>query len=128
MPENIFISYARHDGESHANKFNTDLKALGYETWFDKDRDGGIQPGLAWQKEIQQGIDNCTVFILVMTPASINSDNCFAEWSRALGHNKTVIPLRMQPTNDSDPVEYNQLPLYIENLQYIDFVEDFDSG
>lgn len=128
MPENIFISYARADGESHAQKLNTDLKALGHETWFDKDQDSGIHPGLAWQKEIQQGIDDCTVFVLVMTPASINSDNCFAEWSRALGKSKSVIPLRMKPTDDSNPIEYNQLPLYIETLQYIDFVDDYDIG
>jgi tetratricopeptide (TPR) repeat protein len=128
MPENIFISYARTDGETHAQKFNTDLKALEYETWFDKDKDGGIQAGLAWQKAIQQGIDDCTVFVLVMTPASIQSNNCFAEWSRAMNQGKPILPLRMQPTDTSKPVDYDQLPLYIETLQYIDFVADFDAG
>lgn len=104
MQEKVFISYARKDGESHAKKLNADLKAAGYDVWFDQDKEGGIPAGYAWQKAIQEGIDNCDVFLLLVTPASIQSNNCFAEWNRAITHKKTILPLKMKPTDGSEPV------------------------
>lgn len=128
MPENIFISYARGDGEDHARQLNTDLKALGHTVWFDKDQDEGIKSGTLWQREIEKGIDKCSVFLLLMTPKSIISTNVEAEWSRALNKKKMIIPLRLIPTDGKLPVEYDQLPLYIAPLQYVDFVTDFADG
>jgi len=53
--------------------------------------------------------------IFIMTPESIASDNCRVEWGRALREEKSLFPILFLDCN---------LPLQLEDRQYIDFRED----
>jgi len=128
MPETLFISYARADGHNHALSLNDKLTSAGHDVFFDKDPDRGIKGGVNWQKALQDGIDNCSVFLFLVTPKSVQSDFCFFERGRALLQKKTIIPLMMKPTDGTPRLPDDQLPFVIDMIQYIDFSVDFDKG
>jgi HEAT repeat protein len=104
----IFISYAREDKE-----FIEDLKSrLGqnsYDTWIDSE---SIRLGKDWRREIDNGIQDSDVVIVVMTPEAKESEYVTYEWAYALGAKKDVITILLERT-----------PLHsrLEVLQYVDF-------
>jgi hypothetical protein len=59
----VFISYSRHDGEA-AQRLAGALHAAGVEVWLDRSE---LKPGDAWAQAILQGIQNCSLFIPVVS-------------------------------------------------------------
>jgi len=59
----VFVSYARHDAE-FARRLVESLDPL-YGVWLDHER---IAPGARWQRSIEEGIDRCAVFLVVVSP------------------------------------------------------------
>src|SRR5207247_3127222 len=95
MPENVFVSYARADGEDFAKKLHDHLEANGFMTWLDR-RD--IKLGENWDLSIDKAIRECWALLFVMTPSGVESPNCHDEWSRALSFKKPVLPLLVKPS------------------------------
>jgi len=106
----IFISYARRDGEKCATRIAADLRQRGAIVWIDL---AEIRAGSKWTVEIEQAIDECDVFLALLSHGSYTSPICRAEQLRALRHGRRVLPIRLQ--------QDAEVPLHLEGTQFIDF-------
>ncbi|MCX7111260.1 MAG: toll/interleukin-1 receptor domain-containing protein [Proteobacteria bacterium] len=65
---NIFISYNR-TSEAIVKTLADDIEALGHNPWFDQELSGGQ----AWWEQVLKQIRDCDVFILILSPESLDS-------------------------------------------------------
>jgi WD40 repeat protein len=112
-PLRVFISYARKDGASLAQRLQKDLKEQGFDAWLDIQRIGG---GATWTTKIEHALDEAEFVLALMTSGSYVSEICRAEQLRALRKHKCVIPLKAQRDTD--------IPLHLESKNYRDFTVD----
>ncbi|MDX2138555.1 MAG: toll/interleukin-1 receptor domain-containing protein [Chloroflexota bacterium] len=84
----IFVSYSRKD-KDYARKLVDHLLALGFDVWFDEH----IEYGSNWEQAIQRAIDTCAAFIVVMSPASADSEWVHNESAHAADRSKAIYPL-----------------------------------
>lgn len=103
--EHIFISYS-HKDKDYARKLADALEQQGFPVWID-DR---IDYGSKWPRAIQENLDKCGAFIVVMTPRSYESDWVQNELSRAQEKGKPIFPLLLEGDN--------WLP--VQSVQYVD--------
>ena len=96
-PRQIFLSHASHDGE-FAQQLASDLRRHGWVVWMAPD---SIRPGEHWVAAINRGLAESGVFLLLQTPAAVESDWVQHETNVAIGlHNRRVmrfISLEVQP-------------------------------
>lgn len=102
----IFISYSHKDSE-YAHKLAETLQDWGFEVWVDVRLDYGSQ----WPQEIQKQLDDCSAFILIMSPRAFSSEWVQSELNRAKRKGKPVFPLLL----DGD-----EPWLSVESTQFID--------
>lgn len=108
----MFISYSSADGDDLADKLHNYLESEGIEAWLDK---YDIKPGDEWDTMIQAAIEDCQLFIFVVTPGSVRSTVCSNEWTYAISIHKPVILALWKDAS---------IPLRLNRLQYIDFRPD----
>lgn len=112
---NCFLSYARKD-KGLAEKLVKALKNyLTLEIWWDT----RIDPGSSWDTTIKEAIDHCDIFLVMLTPNSVESQNVLNEITYAQSKGKTIIPLLMVKCD---------LPLALIRTQWIDFTHDYTSA
>jgi len=109
----IFISYARRDGTTLAQRLQSDLTKKGFDAWLDTQRIGG---GAVWSTQIEREIVTRQVMIALLSPGSYRSEICRSEQLLALDKGKRVIPLLAAKTDDR--------PIYLYARQYRDFTDD----
>jgi hypothetical protein len=66
-----FISYSRQDA-AQAQLLRELISSAGLSVWIDK---SGIEAATSWSGEITKAINNCSAFVLLWSPASIQSNN-----------------------------------------------------
>ena len=103
----VFISYSHKDQE-YATQLAQTLEMEGYTTWIDN---RGIDYGAHWPHVIQEALDTCTAFIVVMSPNAFDSQWVQNELSRAQRKQKPILPLLL----DGD-----EPWLMVESTQYAD--------
>lgn len=109
--DKIFVSYSRHD-EAFARKLALWLaKTLNMGVWIDVD---DIQPGVKWSAAIQDGLDNCEVMVVIVTPESMESVNVEDEWQYFIDLGKPVVPILVRSA---------VVPYQLRRIQWIDFSE-----
>jgi hypothetical protein len=108
-----FFSYSREDSE-FALRLAADLKAAGSDVWIDQI---DIGPGELWDRKVQSALESCPCLLLILSPASVNSNNVLDEVSYALDKQKTLIPILHR---DCD------IPFRIRRFQHLDFRTDYD--
>ncbi len=108
----LFISYARRDGETLAQRLQTDLRAAGHEPWMDRREIAG---GDTWSHEIEDAINACEALVAVLTAGAYESSICRGEQLRALRVGKRIVPLLAQASADR--------PVYLEGAHYLDFTD-----
>ncbi len=108
-----FFSYSRDDSE-FALRLASDLKAAGSAVWIDQ---LDIGPGQLWDRAVQSALENCPCMLLILSPASANSDNVMDEVNFALEQKKTVIPVLYRECD---------IPFRIRRFQHLDFRNDYD--
>jgi len=89
-----FICYSRKD-MSFVNKLTKDLNARGVPTWRDVDnisRDVDAHTS-GWRNAIDRGLRESTHMIVVLSPDSVESPECAAEWNYFMMNRKPVIPV-----------------------------------
>lgn len=111
--EQIFISYSSHDRD-FALRLADDLERL-YTIWIDRE---GISGGLEWEEAIQAGVEGCTVFVVIVTPDSNDSDWVARETIYAEQLGKDRIPVLLA----------GALPFRLLNLHYVDFMAGYEGG
>jgi hypothetical protein len=79
----IFVSYASDDLEA-ASRLAEGLRAAGLEVWFDKNT---LQMGDDWARSIRRGLEQCSLFLPVISRQSLSEENrrryFWREWNDA---------------------------------------------
>src|SRR6266851_4584757 len=109
-PSRIFISYARKDGATLAQRLQSDLTKQGFDAWLDIRR---LRGGGTWTKEIEVALDQAKYVLVLLTHGSYVSEICRSEQLRALRKGTCVIPVKGQADTD--------IPLYLEAKNHRDF-------
>ena len=110
-----FFSYCREDS-GFALRLAEDLKAAGANVWMDQLE---IVPGQRWDRAVKDALANCPRLLVLLSPASVDSENVLDEIDFALYKRKTIIPVLYC---DCDT------PLRLRRIQYIDFRTDYARG
>ena len=101
MTKEIFISYSRRDQE-FVTRLATDLNERVAGVWFDQ---SAIQVGQKWHDEIMEGVHECKVFVLVLSPDAAESRYVREEVNKALELGKVIIPVLYRPVNLTGELE-----------------------
>ena len=89
----VFVSYAHKDGYL----VYPEIKALhdsGVRIWFD----GGIDPGNEWPEDIAQALLKAQMFLVFITPSSVESQNVRNEINYAINKKKSFLAVHLQET------------------------------
>lgn len=117
----VFISHATHEDGAFANRLASDLERLGVDTWI---APKSIPPGEEWAQHIERGIQTSEIFLLVMTPKSLESDWVQKEIEQARYLREVgkcdIIPLQVSPTSEATN--------FVSSIQYIPFLNDYGRG
>jgi hypothetical protein len=103
----VFISYSRQDAEAAA-RLAAALAKAGIDVWFDRNE---LKPGDAWAQAILQGIQNCSIFVPVISANTQREERSRAyfwrEWNiaddLALGMKPGEVFILPVVIDDTDP-------------------------
>ena len=120
MPEQkkrlTFISYSRMN-KGFALKLTKELKEAGFYVWLDQ---LDIPTGSRWDDELEKALDECEIFMVILTPDSISSENVKDEIGYAIDHKKRILPVLLEDA---------KIPLRLRRFQYVDFTsKNYDEG
>jgi hypothetical protein len=87
----IFISYSRQD-QTYVGLLVKALESHGLPVWMDQ----RIDYGSRWTREIEEHLERCQVFLLVMSPRSKESDWVDRELTWAQQLKKKIFPLLLE--------------------------------
>jgi TolB-like protein len=90
----VFVSYSHDDAQAVYPELAR-LCEQGFNIWYDE----GITPGLSWREELATAIDNCALFLMLVTPRSVNSPNCQKELNFAESHDRPILAVHLEETN-----------------------------
>ena len=111
-----FISYPRKNSE-FALKLARELKSAGFDVWFDQ---LDIPAGARWDDEVQKALAECGIFLVILTPEAIESENVKDEIGYAIDSRKRILPVLLKPCN---------IPFRLRRFHYVDFtMMDYDLG
>ena len=119
----IFISYAKEDTQQLTKQLAAELEQLPSITvWWDTT----IQPGDSWSAQIQDEIQRCDLFMVLLSPdvnrpRTTQKSGSFVlkEINYALNKGKVVLPIMAEATD---------LPVQLADLQYIDLTRNKAQG
>ena len=103
----VFISYSRKD-LAFVERLAENLQAAGLQVWYDL---SGLDVGTRWGRDIQDAIEQCQCFVVVLSPNSVDSEWVEKEFMYANSLKKRIIPLLYQPC---------KAPMWFINLHFID--------
>ncbi len=89
----IFVSYAHKDKEIVYEEIKR-MYDLGYRIWYDE----GITPAKKWSDEIADAIDDCSTFLVFISPEAIKSENVKDEIDYALDEKKKLLAIHIKET------------------------------
>ena len=115
MNPNVFISYSRRE-VPFVNNLVDDLEDNDFNVWLDY---RSLIPGSPWLEQINQGIADSDVIILVVSKASMASENVETEWQNVLELNKRTILVIFEAV---------ELPEALEPFEWVDFRGNYQSG
>jgi hypothetical protein len=84
----VFVSYARPD-RAYVGRLVEFLRKHGLRVWSDTD----INSGDKWLRAMEENLDGCAAFVVVMSPAAGESEWVEKEVLRALAKRKRIFPL-----------------------------------
>jgi len=115
MKPNIFISYSRRE-VSFVNDLVDDLEDNDFIVWLDY---RSLIPGTPWAEQIDKGILESEVVLLVVSKASMASEYVELEWKHVLEKGKRVILLIFEVVD---------LPVELESFEWVDFRGNYKKG
>lgn len=122
----VFISHASKDKETFVKSFAAKLKEQGFKVWFDQE---DIRPGDIIPDAIARGIENCQVFIVVLSSNSIDNSWVLKELNLASTHRvekdiRKIIPIIIDEYIEVPGILKDTAPVRINNLN--DYAEEFN--
>lgn len=112
MLNDVFISYSRRDLE-FVTQLHQYLNQQEISAWFDQ---SSIEAGDQWRESIVNGIMECKLFLLVISPDSAASNNVRKEIDLAEHHKKPILPIMWRSTEFPPSIQYQ-----LAGIQYLDF-------
>ena len=120
MPE-VFLSYARKDGETQAAGLRNRLKRNAPDIVIKQDRIF-LEGGVGWWKQITDVIDSVEFLVLLMTPAALASGNVEKEWRYARQQGVCVYPVKAAP----DPeLQFDKMPRWMGKAHFYDLSKEW---
>jgi|GEM_PF-641011 len=111
-----FLSYSRAN-KDFAIRLAKELKSEGFHVWLDQ---LDIPLGARWDVEVEKALEESEIFMIIMTPASISSENVRDEIGYAIDNGKRFLPVLLENCT---------VPLRLRRFQYVDFSnKNFDEG
>lgn len=89
----IFVSYAHYDSDAVFREIAR-LNEAGYHVWYDE----GIAPGNEWTDEIADALAECSLFVVMITPRSVESRNVQNEINFAIDEQKPFVAIHLEET------------------------------
>lgn len=93
-----------------------ELRAVGANLWLDQ---LDIPVGKRWDFAVEEALRSCECVIVVLTCASVASDNVMDEVSFALEEGKHIIPIVQEQCN---------IPFRLRRVQHVDFKGGYNKG
>lgn len=115
MSKRIFISYSRRE-IGFVDALVDQLESKGNQVWLDY---RSLIPGTPWLDQIHRGIEEADVLLLVVSKASLASQNVEVEWKSVLQQKKRIILLVFEAVD---------LPNELEKYEWVDFRGSFQRG
>ena len=115
MGKNIFVSYSRRE-VGFIDDLVRNLEQVGHEVWLDY---RNLIPGKPWQDQIYEGIQKADVILLVVSKASLSSQNVEVEWQHVIEQDKRIILLVFEAVH---------LPEKLEKYEWVDFRGNYKAG
>jgi hypothetical protein len=112
---NIFMSYSRRE-VPFVNNLVDDLEDQDYAVWLDY---RSLIPGTPWAGQIDTGIADSDVILLVVSKASMASQYVEMEWNQVLKQGKRVIILIFEAVD---------LPIELESFEWVDFRGNYQNS
>src|SRR5258707_15800408 len=117
MKNDVFISYSSKD-RPFAQQLARALEQQGLSVWIDRD---DIRAGIKWSSAIQEGLEQSSVVIIIITRDAMASKNVEDEWQYFLDKRKPIVPILHTPTDN--------IHFQLMRIQYVDFVNNsFDDA
>lgn len=111
-----FLSYSRTNKE-FAIKLARELKAEGFDIWLDQ---LDIPAGSRWDREVEMALRESEIFMIILTPSSVDSENVLDEIGYAIDNKKRFLPVLLEKCD---------VPLRLRRFQYVDFTnKEFNDG
>ena len=96
----VFVSYA-HKNSHNVMPAIAQLKAQGVCLWYDD----GIEAGSEWPEFVAERVMNCTKFVLFISEAYLESQNCKRELNFAISQKKEVLSVFIEEVKLSPGME-----------------------
>ena len=116
MKPNIFLSYSRRE-VGFVDQLTSRLEEAGFQVWLDY---RSLIPGTPWKEQIERGLDESDVILLVVSKESIASKYVELEWRRVIQEEGKRIVLSIFEAVD--------LPDVLEKYEWVDFRGNFEAG
>jgi hypothetical protein len=108
MDPKIFISYSRRE-VGFVDDLTYKLEEAGFKVWLDYH---SLVPGTPWADQIQKGIDESNVALLVISKDAIVSKYVAEEWHRVLNDKERVVMVIFEAVS---------LPPELKKYEWVDF-------
>jgi hypothetical protein len=115
MWKGTFVSYSREDAD-FALKLVKDLRSKGVDVWIDQ---LDIPPGELWDRAVERALKSCECLLVILSPASVQSENVLDEVTFALEKNKQIVPVLHKTC---------EIPFRLLRLQHINFTKNCQDG
>ena len=115
MKPNIFMSYSRRE-VGFIDDLTHRLEKEGFKVWLDYRT---LVPGTPWKGQIDAGLEDANVVLLVVSKESMASKYVELEWRHFLGMKKRLILLIFEAVD---------LPKELEVYEWVDFRGNYEAG
>jgi nucleoside 2-deoxyribosyltransferase len=109
MERRVFISHSFSD-EPWVREFSAALRKRGLQVWEDQH---SIRPGESLREEIEKGLRESSLIVILFTPENVTQPNLFFEIGAAIGLGKPVVAVV------SPDVDIARLPQPIRERKYL---------
>src|SRR3990167_8713511 len=96
----VFLSYSR-GGAAFADDLVAGLQACGFEAYIDRE---DIAPGEAWEARLSGLIGEADTVVYVISPHSVNSEQCHWEVTETLAMSKRLLPVVWEPVAEAQKI------------------------
>ena len=114
----VFVSYSRGD-QVRVFELAAKLRAAGVSLWIDQ---GAIDAATLWSEQIVNALESAKALLLIVTPASVHSDNVAKEVMLVSERKGHILPVHLEPTVIPPTLKYQ-----LAGIQHIEFFQGGDA-